>query len=117
MKELFYLLGIAGSYDEAEYHNLSEDEKSNYDYMNSCLFNEDKKINTASFNIMMLIIKISNEPDRYEPEEVHEEMNKIFEGLSPEEIEMMRKFIPACIGSMGIFNEESIRLRKERKDK
>ena len=115
MKNLLYLFGITGGYDEGEYYNLSDEEKDNYDYMNYCLFNDNKKINTASFNIMTLLLKISNEPNDYEPEVIHEEINKIYEGLTPEEIKMMEKFIPACINCMGMFNEEGKKLRRQKK--
>ena len=119
MKNLFSILGIASNYSDMEYYNLSDEEKRNCDYMNSCLFSENKKINTASFYIMLLLLKISNEPDNYESEDVQREINKILEGLNDEEIETMNKFIPACINSMGIYSEEAKnerKLKKERND-
>lgn len=113
------MFSVLGSYSDIEYHNLSDEEKKNNDYMNSCLFSENKKIINASFYVMMLLLKISNDPDKYEPEDVHAEIDKIFEGLDTSELEILNKFIPACINSMGIYSEEAKnerKLRKERND-
>ena len=118
-KELLSLFGFI-NYSDIEYYNLDEEERINLDYMNSCLFSDNKKINDASFYIMMLLIKLSNEPDRYEPEDVQCEIDKIFEGLNEEELKIMNKFIPSCISSMGIYSEvakQERKLRKERNDK
>ena len=113
-----FALSAYGS--DSEYYNLTEEEKANVDYMDSCIYSENEHINDASFKMMMLLMKISAEPDAYEPENVSEEINKILEGLTKEEAEIINKFIPACINSMGIYNEESKlerKLKRERKDK
>ena len=117
MNDVFSIFGIASNYNESEYYNLSDEEKKNYDYMNSCLFSENKNISDASFYIMMLLLKISENPDIYEPEDIHDEMDKIFEGLNASELETMNKFIPSCINSMGIYSEEAKQERKLRKER
>ena len=110
---LSYALSI-GAYNKIEYNNLTSEEKSYLDFMDSCLYSENEKINNASFYTMLLLLKISNNIDGYTDEEVMKERNIILEGLTLEEREIMDKFTISCINSMGIYSEES---KKERKFK
>ncbi len=113
---LFSIFATMGSYGcEPEYLNLDKEEKANVDYMNECLFSENKHISDAAFYTMLLILEISQDSEKYEPEAVHARLEEIQKDLTCEELEIMTKFVPACIGSMGIYNEESKRQRKLRK--
>ena len=104
-----YALGVYG--EDPEYYNLTEEEKANLDFVDSYLNNEDKRISDAAFYIMLLVIEISNEPDKYEPEDIGARLDEIRKDLSKEEIIMMDKYMLACINSMGIYSEER---KKER---
>ena len=107
-------------YNDPEYFNLSEEEKNNLDFVDKCIYSENKNINNASFNIMMLPIEMSNNPDKYEPEEIHKKFNMIKKDLSNEEKIVIDRFLIACINSIGIYSEEAKnerKLKKERNDK
>ena len=113
-----YALGNYGN--DPEYLNLTKEEKDNLDFIDSCIYSEDERINKASFNVMMLVLEISSDPDKYEPEEISNKLSTIYEDLSEEEISTMGKFMLACINSMGVYSEdakEERKLRKERKNK
>ena len=114
---LFPMYSLSNYYNELEYFNLSDEEKKNLDYMNECIFNENNKINNASFYIMMMLIELSNDPDKYTQEEINIKKEEIYKDLNEEEIDIMERFIISCINSMGIYSEEEIKLRKERNDK
>ena len=97
---------------------LNEEEKINLDFMDKCIFSDNQIINNASFQVMMLLIKLSNNIDSYSFEDVQKEKNKIYEQLNEEEKIIMDNFMISCINSMGIYSEESIKkrhLKKERK--
>ncbi len=114
------MYAILGSYNEPEYYNLSDEEKQSLDYMDSCITSENKNISDAAFKTMMLLMELSADPDKYQPEEIHVIQENILEGLSSEERSLINKFIPACINSMGIYSEESKqerKLKRERNDK
>ena len=115
MNNAFFLPYIFGSYNEFEYYNLNEDEKSYLDYMDSCLFSDNEKIQNASFYIMLLLIKISKNIDEYTNEKVIEEKNQILKDLTLEEKEIMDKFTISCINSMGIYSDDSKKERKLKK--
>ena len=111
---------LINSYNNPEYYNLSEEEKNNMDFVDKCIYSDNKKISDASFKTMLLIIEISNNPDLYEPEDLHVRFDEINEGLSIDEQSIMSKFTLACINTMGIYSEEAVQerqLRKERNDK
>jgi len=79
-----------------------------------------ENINNASFHIMLLLIELSNMPDKYGPEELSNEFDKILNDLSNDERKIINNFIPACVNSMGIYSEErkkERKLKKERIDK
>ena len=111
------MFAILGSYKDPEYYNLSKEERENLDYMDSCITSENKNISDAAFKTMMLILELSVDPDKYQPEELHEVQEKILEGLSSEEVGAINKFIPACINSMGIYSEESKQERKLKRER
>ncbi|MBR4178694.1 MAG: hypothetical protein IKR57_05065 [Bacilli bacterium] len=110
---------FAGSYNDPEYYNLSKEEREYMDFVDKCINSKDKRISDASFQTMLMLLEISNDPDKYEPEEIQERRDKIVVGLNEKEVEMMDKFLLACINSMGIYSEDAKyqrRLKKERND-
>jgi len=117
---LFSMFALGGSFNEPEYANLSDEEKANLDFMDSCIYNEDERISKASFYVMLLLIELSAEPDKYEPEEIGAKLELIYKDLKPEEVKTMTKFELACIKSMGVYSEErkqERQLKRERKIK
>jgi len=120
LDEIFPIFTINGLYSEPEYLNLTKEEKANLEYVDKCLFSENENINNASFHIMLLLIELSNMPDKYGPEELSNEFDKILNDLSNDERKIINNFIPACVNSMGIYSEErkkERKLKKERIDK
>lgn len=103
---------INNSYLDPEYNNLSPEEKENLRFVDSCMFNEDKRISDAAFYMTMLLIEISAEPDKYAPEEIQTRKEEICASLTPEESAMMDKFLLASIQTMGILSEESKEQRR-----
>ena len=103
---------INNSYLDPEYNNLSAEEKANLRFVDSCLFNEDKRISDASFYMTMLLIEISAEPDKYSPEEIQAKKEEICTLLNDEESVMMDKFLLDSIQTMGILSEESKKQRR-----
>ena len=113
----FSLYALSHEYSEPEYYNLSSEEKLNLDYMNECLFSENERINNASFYTMMLLMKMADDIDNYTDDMVRFEMDKIKSNLTEEEKQIIDNFAYSCINSMGIYSEESKKLRRERNDK
>jgi len=103
--------------DNPEYNNLSKEEKANLDFMNSCLYSTNPRIIDAASNIMMLLVEISLDDNKYAPEDIEDQKEKIFKNLSEEETKIMNKFMLSCINSMGIYSIESIKQRKLKKEK
>ena len=103
---------INNSYLDPEYNNLSAEDKANLRFVDSCMFNEDKRISDASFHMTMLLIEISAEPDKYSPEEIQAKKEEICTLLNDEESVMMDKFLLASIQTMGILSEESKKQRR-----
>ena len=103
---------INNSYLDPEYNNLSAEDKANLRFVDSCMFNEDKRISDASFHMTMLLIEISEEPDKYSPEEIQAKKEEICTLLNDEESVMMDKFLLASIQTMGILSEESKKQRR-----
>ena len=110
----FAMYALSHEYDDPEYHNLSDEERTNLDFMNECLFSENEKINNASFYMMMLIIKMSDNIDSYTEEKVKTEMDIIKSGLTDDEKNIIDNFAYSCINSIGIYNEESKKLRRQK---
>ena len=106
-----------GAYKDVEYYNLTDEEKADLDYMDRCLYSDNEKINNASFYMMLFLIELSTHTDDYSYEGVQLKKKEIYQGLSKEEIEIMDRFIPACINSMGIYSEESKKERKLKKER
>ncbi len=110
---MFYL----GAYGDSEYYNLTDEEKNNFDFVNECINSDNPRINNAAFYIMMLVLKLSEDPAKYEPEDVHEELVKIKEGLTKEEQTTVDKLLFACIQTLGIYSEEAKQERKLKKER
>lgn len=118
MPNMFFpMFLISGSYNDPEYYNLSKEEKENLQFVDKCLFSEDKRISDASFHMMMLLLEIKEEIDKYDPEEIQERKDSICKDLTEEETIMMDKFLLACINTMGIYSEESKQERKLTREK
>ena len=101
-----------------EYNNLNEEEKFYLDYMDSCLQSENERINNACFEAMLLVMKLSDDPDA-EPEDVHSRIEAIKSTLDEKDRGIIDDFLIACINSMGVFSEERVqerRLKRERKN-
>ena len=113
----FAMYALSHEYDDPEYHNLSDEERTNLDFMNECLFSENEKINNASFYMMMLIIKMSDNIDSYTEEKVKTEMDIIKSGLTDDEKNIIDNFAYSCINSIGIYNEESKKLRRQKNER
>ena len=58
------------STSETEYYNLTEKEKNDVDFVNSCLYSDNEKLSNAAFYIMLLVLEISDNSNDFEPEEV-----------------------------------------------
>ena len=114
---LFPMYAFGNYGNDPEYFNLTDEEKNNLDFIDSCIYSEDERINKASFNIMMMIMELSAEPDKYQPEEISEKLNEIYKDLSSEEIEDMGKFMLCVINSMGIYSEEAKEERKLKRER
>jgi len=112
MHGMFSMYALGGKFNNLEYFNLTEEEKSDLDYMNQCIFSENEKINNASFHIMMMLIELSDDPDKYEPEDIQIKKEEIYKGLTPEEISIMEKSVISCINCMGIYSDDRVQERK-----
>ena len=84
---------LFGQLDNSEYINLTDEEKFNLDYINKCLYSDNKNISNASFKIMMLLLELKEDPYKYEPEEISEKKDEIFKYLSQQETSDMNKFM------------------------
>ena len=107
------------STSETEYYNLTEKEKNDVDFVNSCLYSDNEKLSNAAFYIMLLVLEISDNSNDFEPEEVQMLKEKIYKDLSYDEQVTMNKFMLACINTMGIYSDEAKierKLKKERND-
>ena len=125
MKRLIFMLfpfmsSISGEYSD-ELKGLTDEERYDVEYMDSCLFSDNKKISDAALSIMLQILKIANDIDSYTTEMVQEEFNKIKKDLTEEEKEIIDHYTYACINSIGVKNrhkeENDLKLKKERNDK
>ena len=62
-------------------------------------------------------MRMFEDPAKYEPEDVHEELVKIKEGLTEEEQATVDKLLFACIQTLGIYSEEAKQERKLKKER
>ena len=96
------------------------DKKEINDYVDYCLFNENEKIKNTSFCITELLSQLSEGGLSIEPEELHNELDILFEGLSSEEKLILNRFIPAYLDKVDSINKESknegMILKKEKKN-
>ncbi len=116
---LFPFFAVNGQYVDPtmdpEYNNLTEEEKENMDFVQSCINGDNQRVSNAAFYIQLLLIELSIDPDKYEPETVHERMEKIQEELSDEEKSIIDRFTLASIKTMGIYSEEAKEQRRQEK--
>lgn len=110
---VFMSMVMAGTYSkELSYSGLTKEEKENLKFMDECIFGDNKKISDASFNIMMMILKLMDKPDAYTPEDVQVMKNEIYKDLNKEEIKIMENFTLACINSIGVCSKKRENERK-----
>ena len=115
---LFPFFALGGEYSfNPEYNNLSEEEKYYLDYVDECLQSENERINDACFHTMLLILKLSEDPDKYQPEDVNAELAKITVNLTEEEKPIINDFMIACINSLGVYSEERVQERKLKRER
>ena len=103
---------ISDSYTNPDYSNLTEEEKKDLEFVDSCLFGENERISEAAGYMQLFILELSVEPDKYEPEAIHERMEEINSKLTEEEKAIIDKFTLACIKSIGVLSKERGNTRK-----
>ena len=111
------LESMFGQYDP-NYDDLTLEEKNQLDFVDLCLFTYDnEKIRDACSNLMFLILRYcaSLESTPMSDDEFIVEKNKITADLNDDEKCIIYTFGYCLINSMGIYSEENIKLRKERK--
>jgi len=110
---------VGSSYtNESEYENLSDEEKQNIDYLNNCLSDKDLKFQDACTRLMLLVLDVAsnlNTSNEQSLEEVQKKKNKILDKFTESEKERLNAFLYACINTIGIYSEESIKERKMKK--
>ena len=120
MKGPFLLKSIVAAMSHYEhdknYNDLSEEEKSYMDFVDSCLYGENELISDKCTKIMLLILRYTASEEGMSDEEFVLEKNKLLEGLSKEDIETLECFMYYCINTMGIYSEERVQERKLRKE-
>ena len=98
--------------DKELYDTLSDEEKENIMFLNSCISSEDIRIKNAANDIMSFLVDIDLDPNKYAPEDIPEITEGFFKNLSEEETKIMNKFLLSCINSRGVTNKESEKQRK-----
>lgn len=93
-------------YNNRGYADLTESEKQKIDFISECMFSSNERINNASYNIMMLLIELKNEPNKYEPEDLQDKKDEIYKGLTLKECEIVDSFILAFLDSTSAQKEE-----------
>ena len=106
------ILSLTGRYNDPNYIYLTDKEKKDLEFIDSCIYSDNENINNTSFYLMMLVLEIANDPDSFIPEVIQERENAIINNLTDEEKVTMKKFFNACINSLGVLNEENINQRK-----
>ena len=99
--------------DDPEFNHLTNQEKEYMRFVDKCLFKENERVNNAAGYAQLLIGELSVDPDKYEPEYVHEKMEEIKKGLTDEEKVMIDKFFLAYINVIGIYSPEAKAERRQ----
>ena len=111
------LLAVNGEYSDPltnpEFNYLTDQEKEDMKFVDQCLFKENERVTTAAGYTQLLLGELSVDPDKYEPEYVHDKLEEIKEGLTELEKAMIDKFVLACINTMGIYSEEAKKQRRQ----
>ena len=116
----YYSLLARHDYKNADYEELSDEEKSYMEYVNNSLFHESEKVSDACTHMMLLVLKVASKlgtNDEISNEEIYLERKNILSNLSDEEIEKVETFGYACTKVIGIYSEESKNERKLRKER
>ena len=103
-----------------EYENLSDEEKAYMDYCEKCLNERDEKFSNACTLIMLFILEVSSKmdtPEELTSEEINLRKQELLSSFSEEDKQRLESFMYATIQTMGIYSEESIKLRKTKKER
>ena len=113
MNFMFSMYAFGNDYKlHPEYVNLSDEEKANLAFLDSCFQSKNTKIRDASFSTMLLLAELNAQPDKYVPEEIHSKIEEIQKDLNEEEIAIMNNFMITCTSSMGVYSEKRVQERK-----
>ena len=103
----------------SEYENLDEEEKANMDYFNECLQETDGKFQGACTNLMLLVLEILSKmdtEDEMSDVEVMAKKNEILHDFNESDKQRLDTFLYSCIQCVGIYSEERVEERKQRKE-
>lgn len=101
-----------------EYNNLNEEEKKYIDYVDECLNETDERFSDTCTRLMLFILDAANKLNtnvELTNEEIELQKKKLLSGFSQEEKDRLESFMYACIQIMGIYSEERIEERKNKR--
>jgi len=104
----------------SEYKNLSDEEKKYIDYVDECLKETDEKFSDACTKAMLFILDASNRlgtDKELTNEEATLQKEEVLNGFNQEDKDRLELFMYACIQIIGIYSEERIQERREKKNK
>ena len=103
----------------SEYENLDDEERANLDYFEECLEAEDDKFQTACTNLMLMVLEILSKmgtPEEMTDEQVKADKETILHGFTESDKQKLESFLYSCIQCVGIYSDERIKERKQRKE-
>ena len=122
IKDLFLINSLFRSMDvfsSPEYNNLTDEEKEDMKFVDCCLFGDNEKISDSSTKIMFLILDYSAslEDKPMSDEEFILKRDTILNDLSEDEQEIIIQFTSSLINTIGIYSEERVEERKQKRKK
>lgn len=119
--ELLFMSLLSSSYlNNPEYNNLTDEEKGYMDYCDKCMSDTDEKFSEAVTSIMLFILEVSSKmdtPEELTSEEINLRKQELLSPFSEEDKQRLESFMYATIQTMGIYSEESIKLRRTKKER
>ena len=100
-----------------DYSDLSPEEQKDMKLVDECLFNSEEEVMKAAGYIQLLLLELSFEPDKYEPEIIGMKMAEIKKSLSAIQRSKIDKFTLACIRCIGIYSDEAKEERRKNQEK